>query len=151
MFDTMCQTIVSAFSRRGAQLAALNIWHPDIEDFIVVKQKAGILDNFNISVGITDEFMEMVEFDGDWNLEFPDTTCPEYQTRWVYSDLGGNLPKWKAAGLPTIIYKTLRARDLWDKLMKATYEYSEPGVLFLDTINNNNLIGYSEYIDATNP
>ena len=133
-------------SRRGAQMGVINIWHPDVIDFINAKQVPNRLTKFNLSVNVSDKFMKALETNAPWNLEFPDTTVPKYKTLWT-----GNIDEWKDLGLPTIIYETLPAKELWEILMKATYNRNEPGVLFGDTCNKRNNLYASEYIDATNP
>ncbi len=122
VWDAMCRTIMSAGSRRGAMMATLACDHPDIEAFIDAKRTPGRLSMFNLSVLATDAFMAAVKNDAGWDLTF-----------------GGK------------IYKTLRARDLWDRIMRATYEYAEPGVIFIDRINEENNLAYCETIHATNP
>ncbi|MDR3526544.1 MAG: adenosylcobalamin-dependent ribonucleoside-diphosphate reductase [Rhizomicrobium sp.] len=122
VWDAMCRTIMSAGSRRGAMMATLLCDHPDIEEFITAKRTAGRLSNFNLSVLVTDALMEAVKADGEWTLSF-----------------GGRA------------YKTLKARDLWDRIMRSTYDYAEPGVIFIDRINAENNLGYCEDIRATNP
>ncbi len=122
VWDSMCRTIMSAGARRGAMMAPLRCDHPDIEAFIAAKREPGRLRNFNLSVLITDAFMAAVEADADWDLVFNGTT-----------------------------YRTLRARALWDSVMRATYDYAEPGVLFIDRINNRNNLYYCETIHSTNP
>jgi ribonucleoside-diphosphate reductase alpha chain len=122
VWDAMCRTIMSAGSRRGAMMATLSCDHPDIEDFIAAKQTRGRLSMFNLSVLVSDAFMLAVKQDRSWNLVF--------------------------AGK---IYRTIRARDLWDKIMRATYDYAEPGVIFIDRINELNNLSYCETIRATNP
>ena len=122
LFDAGCSVISSAGHRRGAQMAVLRVDHPDIRHFIHSKRSPGRLVNFNISVGITDEFMQAVRDDTEFNLQF-----------------GGR------------VYETIRARNLWDEIMRSTWDYAEPGVLFLDTINRKNNLWYCEDIVATNP
>ena len=122
VWDSMCRTIMSAGSRRGAMMATLRCDHPDIEDFIAAKSDPARLRMFNVSVLVTDPFMEAVKADGDWDLVF------EGQ-----------------------IYKTLSARKLWDQIMQSTYEFAEPGVIFIDRINQANNLSYCETIAATNP
>ena len=122
VWDSMCRTIMSAGSRRGAMMATLRCDHPDIEDFVAAKQTPGRLTMFNVSVLATDSFMAAVKNDQDWPLQF-----------------GGK------------VYRTLRARALWDKIMRATYDYAEPGVIFIDRINARNNLYYCEAIAATNP
>lgn len=122
VWDAMCATIMSAGSRRGAMMACLRCDHPDIEDFIRAKTKADRLTNFNLSVLVTDKFMEAVSEGSDWQLCFDGK-----------------------------IYKTLPARQLWDEIMQATYEAAEPGVIFVDQINKRNNLHYCETVSATNP
>ncbi len=122
VWDAMCRTIMSAGSRRGAMMATLAIDHPDIEKFIDAKRSSGRLSNFNLSVLVSDAFMAAVKADGDWTLKF-----------------GGR------------DYRPLKARALWDRIMRSTYEYAEPGVIFIDRINSQNNLSYCETISATNP
>jgi ribonucleoside-diphosphate reductase alpha chain len=122
VWDAMCRTIMSAGSRRGAMMATLRCDHPDIEAFIAAKQDPARLRMFNLSVLVTDPFMEAVRQDGDWALVF-----------------GGRT------------WRTVRARALWDAIMRATYDYAEPGVIFIDRINAANNLHYAETIAATNP
>ncbi len=122
VWDAMCRTIMSAGSRRGAMMATMRCDHPDIEDFITAKSDPARLRNFNVSVLVTDPFMEAVKADGPWELVF-----------------GGK------------VYKTVEARDLWNRIMRATYDYAEPGVIFIDRINAMNNLSYCETISATNP
>ena len=122
VWDAMCRTIMSAGHRRGAMMATMRCDHPDIEAFIEAKRDPGRLRMFNLSVLITDSFMAAVKDDGPWELVF-DGTC----------------------------YKSLPARELWDMIMRATYAYAEPGVIFIDRINRANNLNYTETINATNP
>jgi len=122
VWDAMCRTIMSAGSRRGAMMATMRCDHPDIEDFITAKSDAARLRMFNLSVLVTDPFMEAVKADGPWDLVF-----------------GGK------------VFRTLPARDLWNKIMQGTYDYAEPGVIFIDRINQMNNLSYCETIAATNP
>ena len=123
-----------------------NCTHPDIEEFITAKQTEGRLSKFNVSVGVTDALINAVMNDEDWHLEFPDTRHAEYSAQWK-----GDLDDWKAKGFPVKIHKTLKARDLWEKISQMTYNRNEPGVLFIDTINNMNPLVYAEKIHTTNP
>ena len=122
VWDAMCRTIMSAGSRRGAMMATLAIDHPDIEDFIDAKRVSGRLSNFNLSVLVSDAFMAAVKADADWTLTF-----------------GGR------------VYRTLKARSLWERIMRSTYDFAEPGVIFIDRINQENNLSYCETIHATNP
>ncbi|MDX2485107.1 MAG: adenosylcobalamin-dependent ribonucleoside-diphosphate reductase [Pseudodonghicola sp.] len=122
VWDAMCRTIMSAGSRRGAMMATMRCDHPDVEQFISAKSDPARLRNFNMSVLITDPFMEAIKADGPWELKFGDK-----------------------------VYHTVQARDLWNKIMRATYDYAEPGVIFIDRINKMNNLAYCEQIAATNP
>ncbi len=122
VWDAMCRTIMSAGSRRGAMMATMRCDHPDIEDFISAKADPARLRNFNVSVLITDAFMAAVKAEGSWDLKFDDR-----------------------------VYRTLQARDLWNRIMRATFDYAEPGVIFIDRINAMNNLAYAETIAATNP
>jgi ribonucleoside-diphosphate reductase alpha chain len=122
VWDAMCRTIMSAGSRRGAMMATMRCDHPDIEAFIAAKSDPARLRMFNMSVLITDPFMDAVKVDRPWDLVF-----------------GGK------------VYRTVQARDLWDTIMQATYSYAEPGVIFIDRINAANNLSYCETIAATNP
>ncbi len=122
VWDAMCRTIMSAGSRRGAMMATMDCSHPDIEDFITAKSDPARLRNFNLSVLVSDAFMEAVKQDGSWDLAF-----------------GGT------------IYRTIQARDLWNRIIRSTYDFAEPGVIFIDRINAMNNLAYCEDIRATNP
>ena len=122
VWDAMCRTIMSAGSRRGAMMATMRCDHPDIEDFIAAKSDPARLRMFNMSVLVTDDFMDAVKADKSWDLVFGDT-----------------------------VYHTVEARDLWNRIMQATYDYAEPGVIFIDRINQANNLSYCETIAATNP
>lgn len=132
--------------RKGAQMGVLNVWHPEIIDFITAKQTEGRLSKFNISVGITNGFMNAVMNDDDWELKFPDTTHEQYEKVW-----DGNINKWEKIGFPVIVYEKIRARDLWETIMKSTYNRNDPGVLFFDKSNQLNPLYYAEHICTTNP
>ena len=135
--------------RKGAQMVTMSCWHPDIEEYITSKQTPGRLTKFNMSVLITDEFMEALQNDQPWDLEFPDYEhySSQYKKEW-----DGNIKLWKSKGYPTKIHKTYnKASELWDVIMKSTYNRNEPGVLFVDLMNRLNNLYYCEYISATNP
>jgi len=133
--------------RKGAMMAILDVWHPDVIDFITSKNtKDHYLSKFNISVGISKEFMEALAKDEDWYLEFPDIDCPEFKTLW-----DGDLYSWKAKGLPTEIFEVHKASYIWNLIMESTYNRNEPGVVFLDKINRLNPLAYCEKIRQTNP
>ena len=145
VWDAMCGTILSTGARRGAMMATLRCDHPDIEAFIAAKQRAGQLRHFNLSVLISDAFMTAVRSDGAWPLVFPaakvEASGPTLMRAWSGS----------AEPVPCRIMQTVPARDLWDRIVKATYDTSEPGVLFIDRINGLNNLWYREQISATNP
>lgn len=122
IFDAICKTIASAGHRRGAQMGVLRVDHPDIEEFIKAKNNSNVLTQFNISVGITDEFMDAVINDKMFDLKFEGRK-----------------------------YKTVRAKYLWDEIMRGSWDWAEPGVLFIDTINRKNNLWYCEQIATSNP
>ncbi len=133
-------------SRRGALMLILNVWHPDVMEFINSKRKMGRITNANISVGITDDFMAAVKADADWDLVFPDTGAPDYDDTW-----DGNLAKWQAAGKPVIVHKTMKAREIWDTIIESAWASAEPGVFFVERYNKMSNSWYFAPILCTNP
>lgn len=133
-------------SRRGALMLILNVWHPDVIDFINSKKEAGKITNANISVGITDEFMEAVKEDRPWDLVFPDPTDPLYENNW-----DGNMDKWKELGGRLIKHKTVRAQDIWSNIIESAWASAEPGMYFIDRANYFSNSWYYAPLPCTNP
>ncbi len=155
IYDAMCLTISSAGGRRGAQMATLDIRHPDILDYISAKRKDGVLTQFNMSVLITTEFMEAVEKDLDWKFYFPIHPTEKYNSLHhilAYWPGTENHPLRSSNGkVPCKVYKSIKARELWDIIMKSNYEYAEPGLMLIDNINEMNNLWWVENIRSTNP
>jgi ribonucleoside-diphosphate reductase alpha chain len=147
MWDSMCATMIASGNRRGAMMATLRCDHPDIEDFIHAKLDPNALRNFNLSVLVTDAFMEAVRQDHDWPLVFP--------VRRLDAAAGSRLLERAWSGtdrpVPCRVVRSIRARDLWSSIARTTYDCAEPGVLFIDRINRENNLYYRELICATNP
>jgi len=147
LWDAMCATMISSGNRRGAMMATLRCDHPDIRAFVEAKRDPQVLRNFNLSVLVTDAFMEAVRGDEDWPLLFPEAGLgragdhPQLERAW--SGSGGPVP--------CRVLGSIRARDLWDAIARAAHDCAEPGVLFIDRINRENNLGYRELISATNP
>ncbi len=150
IWDGMCQTLLSTATRRGAMMATLRCDHPDIQAFIDAKREPGELTNFNLSVLVSDTFMQAVEEDDDWPLVFPVAGLGGTEHPAGGEVVGREWPG-QAGAVPCRVLHRLRARDLWQRIMRANYETSEPGVLFIDRINRENNLGYREHISATNP
>jgi len=149
IWDTMCATLLSTGARRGAMMAALRCDHPDIEDFIAAKQAKSELRHFNLSVLVSDAFMAAVRADDEWPLVFPASDLSEEQT--AHGDVIVRHWPGKSEPVPCRVVRRVRARELWEKLTRATYDYAEPGVLFIDRINRLNNLWYREHISGTNP
>jgi ribonucleoside-diphosphate reductase alpha chain len=145
VYDKAFGEIAQGGTRRGANMAVLRIDHPDIEEFITCKTNENAITNFNISVGMLDSFMQAVQNDGEWSLRFPDVYAPGYRK------FHGTLEQAEHAGIPIRTYRTLRARDLFDKIVYQAHHNGEPGVLFLDTANRYNPVSHLYDLEATNP
>ncbi len=145
VYDHAFGEIAQGGTRRGANMAVLRVDHPDIEEFISCKTSENQITNFNISVGITDAFMQAVIDDTLWDLRFPDVHAPEYKT------FRGTLEQAEAAGVPIVTYKQVRARDLFNKIVHQAHHNGEPGMLFLDAANRSNPVPHLYPLESTNP
>lgn len=145
VYDKAFGEIAQGGTRRGANMAVLRVDHPDIEEFITSKTDENAITNFNISVGITDDFMRSVQDDEEWDLRFPDVSSKKY------SGFNGTLEQAKAAGVPIKVYKTLKARDLFAKIVRQAHHNGEPGMLFLDAANRSNPVPHLYQLESTNP
>lgn len=145
-------------NRRGAQMLTMSISHPDVyytndpsdpnfnEDFIGAKNKPGFMEGNNSSILITNKFMTAVENDEMWDLKFPDTKHPQYDELW-----DGHIDKWEEQGLPVVIYNTVPAKDIWDKIMESNWSSAEPGIIFIDNVNDYHNGFYLGVVNCTNP
>jgi ribonucleoside-diphosphate reductase alpha chain len=146
LFSYTTGLIEQGGSRRGALMLMINDWHPDLLDFITVKQTMGQVTNANLSVCVSNAFMQAVKEDTDWELVFPDTKDPAYDTLW-----DGDLARWRQAGKPIKTMRTLRARDIWHVMMESAWKSAEPGVVFMEYYNQMSNSWYFNPIICTNP
>ncbi|MCD4760300.1 adenosylcobalamin-dependent ribonucleoside-diphosphate reductase [bacterium] len=150
LFSYATGLIEQGGSRRGALMLMQWDWHPDILEFISAKTDAGQIENANISVMLSDNFMEAIKNDNNWDLEFPDYENPAYAD--IYDNIWeGDLHAWKEAGYPTKVYKTIKARELWNKLIANAHASAEPGVVFMERYNKMSNSYYFNKIICTNP
>ena len=145
VYDKAFGEIAQGGTRRGANMAVLRVDHPDIENFITCKTDENAITNFNISVGITDDFMQAVLDDEEWELRFPDVKDPDYR------DFNGTLEQAEEAGIGIQVHERVRARDLFDQIVIQAHHNGEPGMLFLDTANRDNPLPHLYQLEATNP
>ncbi len=145
VYDLACEIVSQGGTRRGANMGVLRVDHPDIEEFITCKTDEHAINNFNISVGVTDAFMRAVENDEEWELRFPDVLHPAYRT------FNGTLEEAEQAGIPIKVYRKVRARDLFDKIVRQAHRNGEPGILFPDAMNRANPCPHLGAYEATNP
>jgi len=146
LFSYTTGLIEQGGSRRGALMLMMNDWHPDVLDFITVKQTMGQVTNANLSVCVSNGFMKAVKEDLDWELVFPDTKDPDYDQLW-----DGDLDKWKSAGKPVKLYRTVKAREIWHTIIESAWKSAEPGVVFMEYYNQMSNSWYFNPIICTNP
>jgi len=146
LFSYTTGLIEQGGSRRGALMLMLNDWHPDLLEFITVKQTMGKITNANLSVCISDGFMDAVKHDKEWELVFPDTTDTEYDEIW-----NGDLAAWRKLGKPVIVHSTVKAREVWSTIIESAWKSAEPGVVFMERYNNMSNSWYFNPIICTNP
>ncbi|OGN73933.1 MAG: ribonucleotide reductase [Chloroflexi bacterium GWB2_49_20] len=145
VYDHAFGEVAQGGTRRGANMGVLRVDHPDVDEFITCKTDENAITNFNISIGITDAFMQAVKADTDWELRFPDVGSPKYR------GFSGTPEQAEKNGLPLKTYKKVRARDLFDKIVQQAHFNGEPGVLFLDAANRSNPVPHLYPLEATNP
>ncbi|MCP5471133.1 MAG: adenosylcobalamin-dependent ribonucleoside-diphosphate reductase [Sinobacteraceae bacterium] len=158
IYDKMCFTVSSAGGRRGAQMGTFDIGHPDVMEFIRAKRESGRLRQFNLSLLITDEFMQAVRNDQDWRLAFPmsraefdDATASNAEIVWREWPVHDNYVVNDTGLVACRVYKTVPARRMWDVIMSSTYDFAEPGFILIDRVNEMNNNWWCEHIRATNP
>lgn len=145
VYDNAFGEIAQGGTRRGANMGVLRVDHPDVEDFIHCKTNENAITNFNISLGITDAFMEAVEADADWPLRFPDVNNKAYKS------FSGTIDAAEKAGIPILTYRIVKARTIFDSFVSQAHHNGEPGMLFLDTANRSNPVPHLYDLEATNP
>jgi ribonucleoside-diphosphate reductase alpha chain len=150
IWDSTCATLLSTGARRGAMMGTLRCDHPDIETFVDAKRDRGELRHFNVSVLVSDAFMAAVDENSDWPLVFPESTPGPADAK---HDGQIVMRPWPGTDAPTPcrVYRVVKARELWERIMRAAYDCAEPGVLFIDRINASNNLAWREHISATNP
>lgn len=146
LFSRATGLVEQGGSRRGALMLQIEDWHPDVWRFIEVKKTAGMVENANISVRISDRFMDSVKSDGDWELLFPDTSDPDYDDIW-----DGNLEHWREQGKPVVHYETVKARKLWNAIIAGAWEAAEPGIVFDERHEKDSNSWYFNPLISTNP
>ncbi|MBH5316953.1 adenosylcobalamin-dependent ribonucleoside-diphosphate reductase [Paenibacillus sp. GSMTC-2017] len=146
LFSYTTGLIEQGGSRRGALMLMMNDWHPDILEFITVKQKSGEVTNANLSVCVSDAFMEAVKQDGEWELVFPDTKESGYDELWT-----GDIEAWRQLGKRVISYKKVRAKEIWQTIIESAWKSAEPGVVFMERYNKMSNSWYFNPIISTNP